>query len=155
MDKEYLLYSEELDRESIEKLKGEHLYKSINSTLEVNELFNEKIALLQQFIEEINQEIHDRKKLRNGALKEIEDELNQLSVLLKEVAPIGKVDVSGEHLDSLNARRIHLEKSIARLNELRRTHKINTWKDIVALKGDLFKLLPEYTQLLQLKKVME
>ena len=155
MDKEYLLYSEELDRESIEKLKGKHLDKSLNSTLEVNDLFNEKIALLQQFIEEINQEIHDLQKLINGALKEIEDELNQLSVLLKEVAPLGKVEVSGTHLDSRNSRRIHLEKSIARLNELRRTHKINTWKDIVALKGDLFKLLPEYTQLLQLKKVME
>ena len=79
----------------------------------------------------------------------------ELSILLKEVAPIGKVNVSGEHLDSLNARRIHLEKSIARLTELKRTHKINSWKDIIALKRDLYDLLPEYTQLLHLNKVIE
>lgn len=125
-----------------------------DSASEVNDLFQQRIELLKKIIEEINTEIRNRKALRNGALKEIEEELDKLYVLLIEVAPMGKVRVSDEHLDSMNERRIHLEKSIARLNELRRTHKINTWKDIVNLKRELFKLLPEYSQLMQLKKVI-
>lgn len=125
------------------------------SPLDINDLFRKRIELLRQIIEEINAEIRDRKLLRNGALKEIEIELNELSVLLNDITPMGSVDVSGDHQNNLNMRRIHLEKSIARLNELRRSHKIDTWRDIVNLKRELFKLLPEYSQLLHLKKVIE
>ena len=151
------LNSEDTEKKSVRKIqkqvKDNNEYT--DSIIEIDNLFLVRIDLLRKIISEINTEIHDRKLLRNGALKEIEEELNELSVLLNEITPMGKVNVSGEHLDSLNARRIHLEKSIARLHELKRTHKINTWKDVVALKKELFKLLPEYVQLLQLRKVIE
>jgi len=122
---------------------------------EIDDLFQQRIDLLHQIIEEIIREVRKRKALRNGALKEMESELSKLSSLLLEVAPMGYVNVSGKYVDSQNARRMHLEKSISRLNELKRTHRIETWKDIVSLKRDLFKLLPEYAQLLQLKKVID
>ena len=119
---------------------------------EINDLFQQRLDLLQQIIDEIHSEIQKRKALRNGALKEIEDELSKFSSLLLQVAPMGYVNVSSKYVDSLNMRRVHLEKSIARLNELKRSNRIETWRDIVALKRDLFRLLPEYVELLQLNK---
>ena len=124
------------------------------NSYEIDSLIKKRLDLLNSIIVEINAQIIDRKALRNGALKEIEQELKDLSALLNEVAPLGRSQFSGRYLDSLNARRIHLERGIARLNELKRTHKINTWKDIVALKRDLFRLLPEYSELMELKKVI-
>ncbi len=124
------------------------------SVPELDALFQERIDLLRSIIEEIIREIKSRKVLRNGALREIEEELNQLSSSLNEVAPMGYVNVTGRYEDNINWRRIHLEKSIARLRELRRTHKISTWKDIVSLKQELFRLLPEYARLLQLKNMI-
>lgn len=121
----------------------------------VDDLFEQRLSLLKGIIDELAAEILKRKALRNGALREIEEELASFSSLLNEVAPMGRTSVSGKYLDSLNARRIHLEKSIARLNELRRTHKVNTWKDIVELKKELIKILPEYQKLIALKKVVD
>lgn len=74
---------------------------------------------MQQIIEEIIREVRKRKALRNGALKEIENELAEFSALLLQVAPMGYVNISAKYVDSQNARRMHLEKSIARLNELK------------------------------------
>lgn len=122
---------------------------------EIAKLFDERLKLLQSILDEIRIEALNRKKLRNGALSEIDDELRKLSSLLLEVAPLGRVNYSGKYVDSLNARRMHLEKSISRLKELKRTHKVETWKDIVALKREIFKVLPEYIQLQQLKDVLE
>ena len=119
---------------------------------EISGLLRERAGILQSIIDEILCEIHDRKLLRNGALAEIEEELAKLSSLLLEVAPLGRVNVSGKFVDSLNARRMHIEKSISRLNELKRASKIDTWKDIVSLKRELFRLIPEYAELMQMKK---
>lgn len=120
----------------------------------VDELFKQRLDLLKGIIDELTSEILKRKALRNGALREIEDELASFSSLLNEIAPMGRTTVSEKQLDNRNARRIHLEKGIARLKELRRTHKINTWKDVVEIKKELFKILPEYQKLLGLKKVV-
>lgn len=122
---------------------------------EIAKLFDQRLKLLQSILDEIRIEALNRKKLRNGALSEIDEELRKLSSLLLEVAPLGRVNYSGKYVDSLNARRMHLEKSISRLKELKRTHKVETWKDIVALKRELFKILPEYIQLQHLKDVLE
>lgn len=140
MQEDTLSYSEKIQAESAH---------------DIDSIFQQRIDLLHQIIEEIINEIKKRKVLRNGALRDIEDELEKFSSLLLEVAPLGLVNISGKYVDSQNARRMHIEKSIARLNELKRNQKVESWKDIVALKRDLFKLLPEYSQLLQLKKVMD
>ena len=125
------------------------------NTSEISKLFEERLKLLQGILDDIRSEIISRKALRNGALKEIDEELRKLSSLLLEVAPLGRVNYTGKYVDTLNARRMHLEKSISRLKELSRSHKIGSWKDIVELKRELFKILPEYVQLMQLKEVIE
>jgi len=121
----------------------------------IDGLLDEKISLLQDIIDELGSEIRQRKALRNGALKEIEEELAKLSSLLLEVAPMGYVNVSGKYIDSLNSRRMHLEKGISGLKEQERSQKIETWRDILNLKKELFRLLPEYIELLRMRKVVD
>lgn len=119
----------------------------------IGNLLDEKMSLLQFIIDELGLEIRRRKAMRNGSLKEIEEELAKLSSLLLEVAPMGYVNVSGKYIDSLNSRRMHLEKCISGLKEQERKHKLETWRDILSLKKELFRLLPEYVELLRMKKV--
>ena len=155
MEENNLPFPELLDEKILSKMiKESGGEKAIVPDVEIIELLNERLALLRQLIEDIRADIKKRKELGEVALAELEREMKELSVLLNDILPLGRFNLSDERLDTMNERRIHLEKSIARLNELKRNHKIETWRDIASLKKELFKLLPEYRQIVQLKKVI-
>jgi len=108
-----------------------------------------KIKILKEAIEEINQEIEERRKLSKNLLKKIDSDLFTLEYQLKEL----KHYVLG-HNHSIEFRRLGLEREILGLKKEKRSEAIREWEDISSLLRKRRDLIMEYQGLKNLEKML-
>ena len=102
------------------------------------DLLDTRISILKELIDYITSLKSNRSTITRSAIEQIDSEIEQFLQYHREVSPEGRFS------DYVENRRIHIEKSIARLKELRRRHVRTEWSDLVILEKELLHLLSEY-----------
>lgn len=106
----------------------------------------DKISLLSQFAEQINNDIRSRRSLNKMFLKHLNQEIRELEFQLKEI----KSWQLGNNA-SIESRRIHLEKELIQLKRQKRLWLTSSWKDIQWLKKELRQYQGELRSLERIK----
>ncbi len=115
----------------------------------LNSFFSEKIETLKELIGRIKARIKARREMEEAFVREIDREITQFEVSLKEINPSCRTS------PELAEKAHPIEKSIALLREQKREHKAKSFKDIVWLEKEMTQLLLEYKELLRLSRLIE
>lgn len=110
----------------------------------------DKIALLNQFIDQITSDIKSRRSLNKMFLKHLNQEIRETEFQLKEI----KSWQLGNNA-SIENRRIHLEKELTQLKRQKREWLTQSWKDIQWLKKELRQYQGELRSLERIKSAYE
>lgn len=92
----------------------------------------DKITLLNQFIDQITTDIKSRRSLNKMFLKNLNQEIREVEFQLKEI----KNWQLGQNA-SIEQRRIHLEKELTQLKRQKREWLTQSWRDIQSLRKEL------------------
>ncbi|MCI0330711.1 MAG: hypothetical protein L0196_07140 [candidate division Zixibacteria bacterium] len=107
----------------------------------------DKLALLNEFIEQLTNDIRSRRNLNKMFLKELNKEIRTIQDGIEELKhwTLGNSQV-------IETRRLALETELLRLSELKRTWLAGAWKDIQFLKRQLRHFQSEQRSLTRLQR---
>lgn len=114
----------------------------------VDDLLSDKLQLLEQTIQDINQELHLRKNMVFQAHSEMEQEIQELSNYLTHLQLFG-MD-RGTSIVKANTR-----TQITQLQKEKRQNVAFTWRDITHLRQNLRDSIEKYQSLLRTKTLLE
>lgn len=112
--------------------------------------FSDKARVLREEIEKINAEADERKRIANEISEMILSDFKEVKRLLYEIslyAPGTK--------DSIDLRRIDLEREMFSLRKELRISKVSLWKDLVFLRRELREIVFEYQALKRMAEIVE
>ncbi|MEM2947422.1 MAG: hypothetical protein QXN96_04185 [Candidatus Bathyarchaeia archaeon] len=126
------------------KSKRVDISKSFSGTL------SNKLRILSEAVEEIDQLIELRKSLSKVIQERIEREISNSEYLLSQVKPW---QLGTSH--SIEMRRLGLEKEILSLRKEKRSEEVRCWEHIASLKKLRRQFVIEYQNLLNTKNILE
>jgi len=121
--------------------------KSITELL--NSIFSVRLKILGEPIEEINEEIRLRKSLTKALNGEIDAKVKHLEFLLRDLDAW-----TMGYNDSIENRRIELQREILALEKEKRSEKLRFWEDVVSLINKRIDFLMEYQTLKSIIKII-
>ncbi len=125
--------------------------KRVNISTTVSKVFENKLKILREAIEEIDSELERRKFLNHHFEKQIDGEIEECQDLL------GKLPYpwSEGFLPKMEFIRISLHKSLLTRKKDKRTEELKYWDDVVSLLKEKRKLLQEYENLIMTRESLE
>ena len=155
------LYSENFPAE--EKLNIYNYYNSSNlNTLEdkscsgkssisntLSSIFNFRLKILKEPIDEINDEIRLRQVLNNSLIQEITVKLKHIKFLLRDLD-----NWTMGYNESIENRRLELQREILALEKEIRSEKVRFWEDMVSLVNKRIDYLIEYRTIKSISELL-
>jgi len=132
----------ESDYSGIDKVIG----KRIDVAGAVGKTLRKKLEILAEAIEEVNQDIQERERISQQVQDKIGTDIFDLEFELREL----KKWALGAN-DSIEARRLGLERELLDLRQQKRSECIRKWSDISSLKRKKREFIMEYESLTKIK----
>ncbi|MBW2044102.1 MAG: hypothetical protein JRI96_04355 [Deltaproteobacteria bacterium] len=124
--------------------------KTIDVAGAVGKTLQKKLEILREAIEELNQDIQERERISQQVQDKIGGDVFDLEFELREL----KHWAPGVN-DSIEARRLGLERELLDLKQQERSEYIRKWSDISGLKRKRREFITEYQHLLKTMEVLD
>jgi len=112
--------------------------------------FSKKLKILAEAIEELDKEIKNRIRMYYQFQARINGEISRLEVLLEDLDHFGL-----GYRDSIEHRRLGLEREILNLKKEKRSESLRAWEDIVSLLKAKRQLVMEYQNLVNTRDMLD
>ena len=120
---------------------------SISKTL--SGIFNLRLKILKEPIDEINDEIRLRQVLNNSLIQEITVKLKHINFLLRDLD-----NWTMGYNESIENRRLELQREILALEKEIRSEKVRFWEDMVSLVNKRIDYLIEYRTIKSISELL-